>query len=231
MRLLLQFRTSWLRTSRRQERALDVRAGPLWHTTLYVADSNAPASLVLTIHHVLSDGVGSRNLLSELLRLLAQPSPIAAKHDVARAVAPPTLEATVDVRPSWMHLVHVVLAELLFPRLPAWLRPQPRLVWPNPPRVKAQTRPPRVAFLRIAAAEVTGLKTAAKAHGVCTLHPLLLAVSLYALWNAAGRPQRVQMDASTPTAERKPALGHPLCTGNYVSSHLYAATLVPSTAF
>lgn len=203
--------------------AIDLRAGPLWRVILQ------GSILVVAVHHVLSDGVGSRNLLSEMFELLAD-SP--AKLEVARsATIPPTMESTVDYRPSWMQLIGVILQELLYPRLPLWLRPRPRAIWPNPLRVKPQAQNSMFRFISISPADVSGLKSAGKSYGVKTLHPLLVTMSLYATWDAAGRPETVNVDATSPMSERKPELGHPSCTGNFIASHMYETTLAPTTGF
>ncbi|KZV99299.1 hypothetical protein EXIGLDRAFT_762825 [Exidia glandulosa HHB12029] len=210
----------------------DLRSGPLWRVILHAPTDSTPSILVLSVHHALSDGVGSKNLLSELLRLIAQaPDPV-ADSKLVRADMPPTLENTVDVRPTWMYMINVLLTELVFPLLPAWIRPAPRQIWPNPLRVKPYTQPTRFSFIRISASDVLALKEAGKSRGVRTLHPLLLAMSYYALWEAAGAPKEsVQMDGSTPMSERRSDLGHPACTGNFVSSHVHEASLSHTTPF
>ncbi|KZV99294.1 hypothetical protein EXIGLDRAFT_699306 [Exidia glandulosa HHB12029] len=212
--------------------SMDLRSGPLWTVTLHSSNAAKASILVLAVHHVLSDGIGGKNLFSELLQLVSHPNPVVESTLTSSTDIAPTLEATVNVRPSWTVLLLIILKKLLLRRLPAWLRPKPRhLTWPTL-RVSPLAQPTRSALIRVPTTDLLGLKRAGKEHGVPTLHPLLLAMSLYALWNAAGAPQEsAYLGCTTPISERNAKLGHPTCTGNYVSSHEYFAPLSPDTSF
>lgn len=205
---------------------IELRTGPLWRVVLYSSESPV---LVLHAHHVISDGVSSRNLLIELLQLIGNP---VDKDAIVPTAFPPTLEATVNVRPPLTQLLHTIFSSLILPRLPAFLRVwlTPRGVWPGLPRVAPQGCPPRIALIRLPAPVVPALKTAARQHGVRTLHPLLMAVGLHAIWTMAGRGD-VLSAYTSPASERAEERGHPACTGNYVSAFQDRVALTPRRAF
>jgi len=189
--------------------------------------------LVLSLNHILTDGIGGRNLLSELLEYLqSKPKHIAALPDLTVPHLPPTLESSVDVRPRLLHMLHVVFLELVAPHLPWFLRPRPPLPhWPNPPPVAPYTCAPRVALFQLPATLLPALKRTGQAHAVRTLHPLLHTIGLFALYHATDHAGPLRVKTWTPISQRSPEAGHPACTGNYVADHAQLCSLAPASSF
>jgi hypothetical protein len=212
----------------------DVKTGPLWRVTLYQPSEGSKATLVMSLNHLLNDGLGTRNMFSEIISKVSSTSAVTGSQDdttVALAAFPPTLEETVDVRPGWMQLFEVLFAEVLTPLLPSFLRPRTVPIWPNPPRYQPYIRPPRTVLMQIPAKNVASLKASGRTHGVRTLHPLLMAIAFHALWDANGRPATLHGSSCSPFSERDAALGHPPFTGNYVSSLTTVKDLSPAVGF
>lgn len=216
----------------------DIRAGPLWRVTLVQGTrESSEARLALSINHMLTDGLGGLNLLSELLHYIQKGTGVAASVSndngkVAPPCFPSTLEDSIDIRPGIMTLFYVILAELVAPRLPWFLRPRPPMPhWPNPLAVAPISCHPRATLLQLPCDIVKALKSAAQARSVRTLHPLLHTIALCALYHTTNSVKPLHVKTGTPMSERSSAAGHPSCTGNYLVSHSQMWTLTPTSSF
>ncbi|GJN89866.1 hypothetical protein Rhopal_002855-T1 [Rhodotorula paludigena] len=196
--------------------SIDVVKGPLWRVKLAGADVQGRRRVSLTAHHVLSDGSSTRNLFAELLALSRQTS----ESQSAPTAFPPSLEESVDVRPSSWTMVKVVYSELLAPKLPAFLRPATPTFFPNPPLAPPFEQQTALKHLSLPASLVDGLKSIGKSHNIATLHPVLYISALAALSSTlAGESSTApHLVGDSPISLRSASAGHPTCTGNYVSS-------------
>lgn len=216
---------------------LDVEMGPLWRVARYQSanepDSSRNTIVALTVNHTLTDGRGALALFGALF----SPNVPDAFPETAQKL-PPTLEETIDCRPSFTKLLRVVASELLLPALPAILRPRTKLPWPGVlPKVPRDCPP---AFMSLAFPQpiVESLKRAARNGNIKTIHPILYTASLCALLASVDSPDQEQangqglyLSTETPISMRSTDLGHPAFTGNYVADHLSSHTLQPSTSF
>lgn len=193
-----------------------VEPAPLWRVWLSGSDQQGRRRLTVAVHHVLSDGSSTRNLFAELLSLVRAPVPSSEKKTGEALSLAPTLEATVDVRPSTLSLVKVLFSEFVAPRLPSLFCPSPPTVFPNPPIVPPYLQQTALKHLALSPAAVARLKACARAHGIATLHPVLYIAALAALSNAA--PPGTAIHGESPISLRDPAVGHPSIGGNYVCS-------------
>ncbi|GAA5891673.1 hypothetical protein JCM5296_005507 [Sporobolomyces johnsonii] len=215
-------------------KGLDVEAGPLWKVWLCGEDDVSERRLVLILSHIVSDGSGARNLFAELLSLL---HPMATPPVPASTTGPfpPTLESTVDVRPSTLHLVRIVFSEIIAPRLPSFIRPKAPSIWPNPPLCPPCDQPTALKLLTLPASLAGGLSTTSKSHSVATLHPLLYTAALAAIACSVSPSSSapLQLLGQTPISLRSPALDHPSATGNYASpaEQLHSIISASTTSF
>ncbi|GAA5918512.1 hypothetical protein JCM1841_003274 [Sporobolomyces salmonicolor] len=212
---------------------LDLEAGPLWKLWLGGKDDGSERRLVLIVSHIVSDGSGVRNLFAELLSLL-HPAATPPAPDSTTGGFPPTLESTVDLRPSTLHLVRTVFSQLIVPRLPFFIRPKAPSIWPNPPLCPPCDQPTALKSLTLPTFVARGLSTTSKSHSVSTLHPLLYTAALSAIACSVSPSSSApfQLLGLTPISLRSPAVDHPSATGNYVSSAEQLHSLLsPSTTF
>ncbi|GAA6056595.1 hypothetical protein JCM3770_006658 [Rhodotorula araucariae] len=198
----------------------DVEKAPLWRVWHSAAGAQGQIRLTLAVHHVLSDGTSTRNIFAHLLRALREPP---TGDEPVEAELAPSLEDTVDVRPSMLTLVKTVVEELVLLKLPSFLRPAPSpVVFPNPPLLSPYLQPTALKVLSLPAPVVARLKATAKARDIATLHPVLYTAALAALSSslsardAASRADEIVGDS--PISLRDPSAGHPAITGNYVCS-------------
>ncbi|GAA6060261.1 hypothetical protein JCM10212_003961 [Sporobolomyces blumeae] len=217
--------------------AFDISRAPLWRVWTYPEDANRGTEwhrITLGVHHVLADGSATRNLFVELLDLVKlsidseTTDSTRSGQDESVGAVPPTLEATVDVRPSTFALVKTVFSELVAPKLPAFLRPAPSpSFWPNPPVVSPRTRRTALNLLFVEPDLARNLGVESKRFGVKTLQPVFvtaafvaIARTLLVLDDRDGSPstELVSIKSQTPISLRNPSLGHPTSTGNYVAS-------------
>jgi hypothetical protein len=186
--------------------AFDLYGGPLWRVALYESSTaGGYVQLALTMNHVLSDGVGLRNLFGQLLACITASVPFPAAA-TGQSALPPAIEDTMDVR---------------IPQPSA--APRPPNYWPNPPPAPPNTRPVRAACAQVPAPQLAALKEAGKARGVRTLHPILHVAALCALDGAVraagGSAAPVNIRTTTSMSLRAAAAGHPTATGNYVGKY------------
>lgn len=206
-------------------KTFDLEKGPLWKVVLFWEGKNAESKqrILLILNHVLSDGTGTRNLFAKLIALLHTPPTSLPSSKEAAIALPPTQESTVDLRPSYAHMARVIFAELVVPRLPAFLQPKPSPpCWPNPPLLKPLDQTTAIKHLSIPRIVVAVIKREAGCNYIKTLHPTLhtaalasfvIALSKHCATDDAILPPLV---GQTPLSIRSSALGHPSATGNYV---------------
>jgi hypothetical protein len=239
--------------------------GPLWKVHIPTdgpcgPDGQPVRALVLIMHHVLADGIGARNLLAALLTELSAELRMSAETPEVSEISvipqtsvavrtpvpmpfPPPNEDTMDIRPSYGHLVSEACSSIA-KSLPRCITPTVYAIWPNSnvpygePWLAAQ----RLALFSIPAAVVQGVKDTARRRGVKTLHPVLQAATLVALRTAffkddgdallldddAKHP--LQIKILTPVSLRNEDLGHPRACGNYVApfTHDYPVSALRS---
>lgn len=232
-------------------RAADHLADPLWSVARFAprstdTDADGPPAgyLALRVNHIFIDGRGAYRLL----HALATPG-----HPVApEGLAQPGFDATLPIRPAWPFLLRNARAELLVPLLPRAVQAliAPRRAWPAE-QPSPTASPFGIAVARVPRAVLGALRAetkrraAAGAPGGPTLHPVIHAAYMAALWavfapgprakaegagappTAAGAPApdpaaELYLTADTPRDERSPALGHPHITQAYAAQVPYA---------
>jgi len=193
-----------------------VERAPLWRVWLSTADAQGRCRATLAVHHVLSDGSSTRNIFAELLSRARAPRPVETVEPTTTLA--PTLEDSVDVRPSSLALVKVLFDEFVAPRIPSFLRPAPPPpTFPSPPLVRPYKQNTSLKHLSLPSTAVARLKAAAKAHGVPTLHPVLYIAFLAALSTVA--PPHTALIGQSPISLRNAdGAPHPPISGNYVCS-------------
>lgn len=192
--------------------------GPLWRVKVVRGEStkhSRATRLVLSIAHLISDGVGARRLFAELLGLLK------SSQDSLPPVSnsfPPAREDMDCFTPSsaFVHLGNTLTADVAYPldSLPPVL-PYSSL----PPAHSSRTVVQRLVTL--SPAEVTSLKAHSRANGVSTLQSLLHATALAALSLAFTSPspnETFTLKSFTDVSFRDERLGHPSATGSYAYS-------------
>lgn len=198
-----------------QGRCLDLEEGPLWKVFWSKATSGRP-KLAIVVNHVVTDGLGARELLADLIRLVASPGGCAN----AVSALPPTLESTVPVKPGLRHIVQTVAAELIVPRLPTWIRPSPAVVcWPEKLTAAPHEKVTGLKITRVPAERLALLRAQAKAHGFTIqtmLHIALLAAIKAGIQSPGAVEKPLPLSATTPISLRSTDAGHPRATGNYV---------------
>ncbi|ORY91535.1 hypothetical protein BCR35DRAFT_328140 [Leucosporidium creatinivorum] len=211
-----------LRRGMEEGKGFDLEKGPLWKVVLFGEGKNVESKqrILLVLNHVLSDGTGTRNLFAELISLLHTPpsSPPSSKDSIT--TLPSTQESTVDLRPSYTHMARVIFAELIVPRLPAFLQSNPSPpCWPNPPLVKPLDQPTGIKHLSIPRIVVAVMKGEGQCNYIKTLHPILHTAAIASLvitLSKNGSTSLPPITGMTPLSIRTSALGHPSATGNYV---------------
>lgn len=211
----------------------NIRTGPLWGVNLLQAQQSAGATLVLSVHHATSDGLGAVSLLAELVRHInTAPTPSASNNQDLLLTLPPTIESTIDIRPGFLALIYVIFTELLVPLLPQALQPRkPAPYWPLPLSNSPIIYAPRVTHFKLSEELVNNLKNIGREHSVRTLHPLLHTIALFALQHTIDRTAATQVKTVTPMSERSSAAGHPSSTGNYVAGHTEFFNIAPTSDF
>ncbi|KAL8290427.1 hypothetical protein RQP46_002685 [Phenoliferia psychrophenolica] len=198
---------------------IDVEEGPLWNVHfLRTKGEEGPSRLILAVNHTVSDGAGTKALLVELLNSIFSPNPSETPEE-ALTTLPPTMEASIDVRPPWLLMLREVFAALIVPRLPSLLRPTPPIpVYPSPPLIAPHTRHTAVRLATFPSSLVASLKAVGASNGVATIHPILHSCLLTALFAASSAlPGKHEFATGTAISVRDSKL-HPTATGNYVAS-------------
>ncbi len=205
---------------------------PLWRVTSYRHFSGF-AYLAVTCHHAINDGKGSLNLL----QLLVQGREDFDNQVAASSTLFPDLKQHINMKPSMVYILGVVLEELVIPRLPsllsAYLKGRP--TWPNERLIDNPiTFPARYEVFEVPASCVKATKVRAMSRGVPTLHPPIHAVGIFALWAAlqgVGRHDEVVLKTTAPVSERNSHPSFPVIGGNYLSSSDWPCVASGSTDF
>lgn len=205
---------------------------PMWAVSVYSHPDAARAYVTLGFNHLVIDGRGS----SLLLQKLSDGSEIPQE----TLFSPTRADDTIPMSPTLMFLAPIIFRELLLPKLPHWVqapftKDDP---WPGHAVDKSPFDVPQdIALLSLSSDETKALKEQGKEHGVKTLHPLLKAAYMVAIWYVHGargtekepRPTEghppLKLGAATARDERKPELGHSALTHNYVTSTEVAEVL------
>ncbi|KAJ9100691.1 hypothetical protein QFC20_005384 [Naganishia adeliensis] len=144
---------------------------------------------------------------------------------------PPSMEATLNCRPSLGFLVHQVWYELIVPSLPRATQRvlEKKPCWPAvPPRqaedVEERDRQ-RVDHVHLSLDRLKRLKDHGKHNGVPTLHPIFEIAAAVAFWIVVNenpnesddiRHHELHLVHSAPISFRQTSLGHPPVSGVYV---------------
>ncbi|WVR06558.1 hypothetical protein IAU60_003589 [Kwoniella sp. DSM 27419] len=212
---------------------LDFPSGPGWQVRRHVRSTEPEggrAYITLSLDHIHADGMGLKGLFEALLMDDISSLPYESLSQVSK------MEEHVSVKPTLSFMLPIVFHKLLLPHLPHFVQSYFRDVpaWPannlHAPLVPA---PPGYSVFAVDAQEVASLKATSKEHGVKTLHALFKGIIAVAIWARFRHTleREFLMTAATPRSERKATLGHPLCTGNYVSSHKVELRPKPSDDF
>lgn len=213
----------------------------LWRVVRYYdeADSTSnlrkPAFVALTCNHVISDGRSGQALLAALLSDTA----LGASGKEMTTI-PPSMEATLNCRPSLPFMLEQIWHEFIVPKLPRFLedkfKKQP--CWPCAPPVSRDSdqlgRAGRYTFdhIQLSADELKLLKDCGKANDVKALQPTLQMAAVVALWISA-RSNPNKRDASVDDTKRL-HIEH-ACVASYRQSTLgpisgnYAGSLTSRT--
>jgi hypothetical protein len=217
--------------------------GFLWRVVRYFdgTDSNSdqPAYIAVTCHHVISDGRSGQALLAALLSDTALET-----SEKEKPAIPPSIEATINCRPRLQFMLEQVWFEIIVPKLPRFLanklKKQP--CWPFAPRL---SRDPeqlegagKYAFnhIQLSADILKRLKDYGKANDVKTLQPTLQIAAVVALWIAVhsnpSKPDAFDDDTKglhlvhACVASYRQSTLHPPISGNY-ASNLTSRTTCP----
>ncbi|GAA5932272.1 uncharacterized protein JCM15063_001176 [Sporobolomyces koalae] len=208
---------------------MDISIAPLWRVYTYQKDPESGLTRVaVAAHHVIGDGSATRNLFSEFLTLLRDPA-AETLSSAAPVSFPPSLDESIDVRPSKWYLLRTFTSMLVAPRLPAFLYPASVSPWPSPALASPIDKPTGLRIFFLPADLSLALAKTPKTHGVPTLHPVLIAAAFAAVALVASRtPSSTTLNivAQSPVSIRAPELGHPVLTGNYVSSIPHSTTAI-----
>jgi hypothetical protein len=218
--------------------------GFLWRVVGYHhgtnRDSDLPAYIAMTCHHVISDGRSGQALLEALLSDTALDTSGTGQPTIA-----PAMQATINCRPSLPFMLEQVWYEVIVPKLPRFLGDKLKKTpcWPFAPPFSPQSEQLEAicrngySHTQLSADELKHLKDVGKSNDVSTLQPTLQMAAVVALWISV-RSNPSQRDASANNIEglrighrcvasyRQPTLGHRAITGNYVGG-LESGTTCP----
>ena len=195
----------------------DADQGPLWEVQLHQAEhSYQRDQLILIMDHIICDGVGSKNLFSELLGQLSAPN---ATSHVECTILPKRLDDFCDLKPLAQPTPR--------PSPPLHLKSFPG----KQPGYSARTASQQFFTFSVPRDRLSKLITAGKQHDVRTLHPILYVAGLLALYRATLPDSgRYFFGTATPFSHRDEA-DNPACTGNYVTFHIKDEVILPNTRF
>ncbi|GAA5992708.1 hypothetical protein JCM10908_006892 [Rhodotorula pacifica] len=192
--------------------------GPLWRVWAFKDDEEEEIPtwrIVYATNHSLADGTGARNLFADLLKILHTPdTPTPNENEKQNEIAP-AMESHFDLSSSYLDMVRLIYSEFLLPRLPSFLRPAHSTPFHRKPLVPPYQQKTAIRTLTLPASLVAELKTASKARGVATLHPVLYIAGLAAV-EAHKFPSDSVVVGSTPASVRALEASLPYATGNYV---------------
>lgn len=225
--------------------------GFLWRVVRYLGDPVSgshpdyrPAYIALTCNHVISDGRSGQTLLGALL------SDTELDSTMEKPKIAPSMQDTINCRPSLGFMLHQVWYEVIVPKLPRFLERRLRVkpCWPAVPpyggNLDRIEEGDRLAFqhIHLSTDSLEGLKHSGKANGVKTLHPTLQVAAVVALWIAVGngakmpddsdrQVQSLRISHATAASHSSPELGHPAMTGNYIGHLLSTSTVNGEVSF
>ena len=211
---------------------VDIKVSPLWQVSLYTSPTKTgPVYLTLSADHVLSDGRGFILLLEALLN----PSSIASL-PYEKLADLPIHEDTMDMRPTWSHLIPTIFRAMILPNFPQFVQNlfATKPYWPQGEVMRDPTTVPEASSLIELPGDVlVRLKTAGKEHKVPALNATLQTVYLVAMWSVFIRTSSKDKRLTFVwlADERNPALGHPHCTGMYLSRYQDEITTFPPSDF
>jgi hypothetical protein len=191
---------------------------PMWRVVRYTAGHGGKAYLVIWSDHTITDGRGLTRMVSALLD----------ETDASLPTDPPAI-ARMDDNPDFQEPTTKPKAIQLNdydPTIPAWPRGSIKL---NP-----MTVPSNTSLSSFSAARIAKLKEVGRSNGVQTLHAILNAVWLVALWSTFRQGDSpFAIETGSPRSERpsKPDGKQAWSTANYVSLFSCIATMSPSTQF
>ncbi|KDE09548.1 hypothetical protein, variant [Microbotryum lychnidis-dioicae p1A1 Lamole] len=207
---------------------MDVSVGPLWKMLHH--DRKDEQSIVLVVHHTLSDGLGSKNLFAQLIQRATRPDETQVQIPsllIPFEHIPQSQEQSVPGlrRLHWSFMAGIMWAEVIRPFRPFRLIASKRAtVLPNPPLVPPYQQLTELRIIRSPNELMARIKARARAKGVSTLHPVLLTAlfaSLLSYRNDRNDANDLLIDEillKTPVLVRDAALGHPITTGNYIAT-------------
>lgn len=213
------------------------RNGLLWRVVRYCSgvdstpdNDQRPAYIVLTCNHVISDGRSGQALLGALLSEEGLKPMGKEKSGIA-----PSMQATINCRPSLGFMLHQVWYEVIVPKLPRSLGRNLKMkpCWPgappfshDPDRKKERGR---LAFqhIHLSVETLKCLKDRGKANDIRTLHPILQIAAAVALWILIPNSPRKQNNSAIcngslcirhgcAVSHCQSALDHPPITGNFI---------------
>ncbi|BFZ63628.1 hypothetical protein YB2330_004759 [Saitoella coloradoensis] len=199
----------------------NVEKGPLWRVGVYKPSQWGGAHYVAaTFSHCVTDALGAVTAM----KLLLSDTEIEGAEGL-----PPSLEATIDVRPSVSKLVRVIASDIIAPKIPSFLRPTSK-AWPT--QVHAQPHHCRIDLksLHFSLDILTSLRQVSKQHNV-SIHTIFHTIAVASLRWASSSPD---ITTETPISLRGAdgSLAHPPTTGNYVCTQRTTWTrLYESTIF
>ena len=164
----------------------NIEDGPLFRVALHPCPENDGCQVVLTTHHVLADGKGCLALFEALLS--SSPLGPAQLGSWPANSIPAASDAVISMKPSLSYLLPIIWREIVLPKLPSslagWLAGPP--AWP---RASEIARNPlecptsaKLLYFGDNSQLVQELKAVGKGIGIPTLHGVLHAAALAALW-------------------------------------------------
>ncbi|WOO79968.1 uncharacterized protein LOC62_02G003484 [Vanrija pseudolonga] len=186
-------------------RAHDFVAGPVWSVRVFSSPTSPHGYVSFITNHVMTDGTGALRLVTHLLS--AAPPTVEAEPFASRIV----YEKAMPIKPGFLFLLPVLWREIIVPNLPGVLQRKFSAGEPWPGIFESPLgKPLDVALTGLPADTVARLKTAAKARGVATLHPVVqiaFSAAVWSVFHSASEPD-LRFVTSVPKAERDVSKGH-----------------------
>ncbi|WWD10506.1 hypothetical protein V865_008642 [Kwoniella europaea PYCC6329] len=219
-------------------KSFDPSSGPLWRLQLhrFACSTTRPPRdrIVLLIDHILCDGLGARNLFTDLLGSLSG-IPIPTQPEGL----PSRLDDTVDLQPEKEDappISSTIASHLksITQQATSYVSPAPTYnKFPLKPAADYDsiTAPQQFSEFDLSPSELSALLSEGKKHGIPTIHPVIHIACLVALYRAITPSAAWTFDTSVPISDRREDLGHPRATGNYVTFHFSTDRIDQSTLF